>query len=209
MPNADFFARLGLFVMRDFLSPELCQRLRGEMSAAEQQQAWTYDYNSGISTINEDARKTREALVFQQTRLMIQSRMLQIKPQIETHFGLSLTGCRKPNFLVYREGDFFRLHRDSPEGERTLESIEDHESDWDRRVSIVVFLNKQTKKPEPGTYGGGALSFYGLIKNQEWTNYGFPLVGDPGSLIAFSPEIYHQVGTISHGERYTIVSWFV
>jgi SM-20-related protein len=210
MSNADFFSRLGLLVIKDFIDPETCEDLRAQMSAAEQQRAWTYDYDSGISKVDENSRKTREALVRQSTRTMMQERLLEIKQIVEKHFNTALTGCREPNFLVYRVGDFFRLHRDSAELPSNLDSLTEEElADWERRVSVVLFLNKQTKEPEAGTYGGGALCFYGLVEGKGWENYGFPLVGEPGLLIAFSPEIYHQVNSITHGERYTIVSWFV
>jgi SM-20-related protein len=207
MPSSDFFASLGLLVVKNFLSEALCEDLKAQMDAAQQQQAWTYNYASGVATVDEEVRKTREALVSQRTRQMMRDRLMELQPAVEAHFDKSLTSCRLPNFLVYREGDFFRMHRDS--AEQPANPSDEEDADWQRNVSIVIFLNKQSEAPQAGTYGGGALSFFGLIDKPGWQNYGFPLVGEPGLLVAFSPDIYHQVSPVLHGERYTIVSWFI
>ena len=44
----------------------------------------------------------------------------------------------------------------------------------DRRVSVVIFLNRQSPKPLPDTYGGGSLTFYGLLAGRNGRNAVFP-----------------------------------
>ena len=114
---------------------------------------------------------------------------------------MTLTDCQEPQFLVYREGDFFHRHRDS---RRESDAAEFSKQ---RRVSVIVFLNGEDEVPGPDVYGGGSLTFYELMSGSG-VEYGIPLVGEPGLLVAFRPELLHEVTPVTHGERYTIVSWF-
>jgi SM-20-related protein len=34
------------------------------------------------------------------------------------------------------------------------------------------------------------------------------LIGEPGLLVAFRSDVLHEVEAVTHGERYSIVSWF-
>lgn len=64
-------------------------------------------------------------------------------------------------------------------------------------------------EPRPQTFGGGALALYGLLNDARGQNYGFPLEPEQGQLIAFRSDLWHEVKPVTHGERFTIVSWFV
>ncbi|MEO8337310.1 MAG: 2OG-Fe(II) oxygenase [bacterium] len=55
------------------------------------------------------------------------------------------------------------------------------------------------------TYGGGALVFHGSYANPTPPLSVSPA---PGTLVAFRSETTHEVTPVTHGERYTIVSWF-
>jgi SM-20-related protein len=37
---------------------------------------------------------------------------------------------------------------------------------------------------------------------------GFPLIGEAGLLLAFRPNLVHEVTPVTHGERCTVVTWF-
>jgi SM-20-related protein len=79
-----------------------------------------------------------------------------------------------------------------------------------RRVSVVVFLNDASGEPAPDSYGGGELTFYGLLGDgPSGSPIGVPLDGKGGELVAFRSGLLHGVGAVTHGERYTIVSWFL
>jgi SM-20-related protein len=104
-------------------------------------------------------------------------------------------------FLIYREGDFYKPHIDNDPDP----NVDDAYSR--RRVSVVIFLNDQAETPGPDCYCGGSLTFYGLIDYPRWQTYGFPLFGESGLLIAFSPDVVHEVLPVTYGERHTIVSW--
>src|SRR6266850_6689211 len=179
MPNSDFFARLGLFVIKDFLEPEFCKELRLEARSKTHSQALTYKGDAGTMLVDEDFRRAKSVKVSKQTRQSVAEHLLSVKPALEKHFNLTLRDCQRPDFLVYKEGDFFQPHRDindQPECPQVLK---------ERRVSVVIFLNGQAEEPKSESYCGGSLIFYGLIDSPRWKEYGFPLVGETGLLIAF------------------------
>jgi len=203
MPRADFFARLGLFVDTQFLDPEACVRLRGEMRSASGRPATVVEKQGPADAVDEETRRTKSAKVSESALSLVEERLLTIKPKLASHFGVTLRGWQPPQFLVYRRGDFFRTHPDISNDPGAPQFVKD------RRVSIVMFLNDESPEPKSDCYSGGSLTFYGLLKDPRSTNIGLPLVGQAGLLVAFRPEVLHEVTEVTDGERYTIVSWFV
>jgi predicted 2-oxoglutarate/Fe(II)-dependent dioxygenase YbiX len=109
----------------------------------------------------------------------------------------------RAQFLVYRKGDYFRRHTDSPPepSARSDRKV--------RRVSIVLFLNAEGPPGDEGGYGGGQLTLYGLLGDDpRGEGIGLPVTPSPGLLIAFRSELVHAVTPVEHGERCTVVSWF-
>lgn len=206
MGTPDFFARLGLLIQKDFLDAEFCANYLSEVFSATAVTAPIFRTNIDVGTIgtlvDHTSRKTEQISVSLATELFIYKRLLAIKPMLEQHFNLSLAGCEKPMFYTYKQGSFFAAHQDCSDGQDVPEFIKA------RRVSIVIFLNGRAETPRPGCYGGGALTFYGLISQPQWQDYGFPLFGEPGMLVAFRSNILHEVKPVTHGERYTIANWF-
>jgi SM-20-related protein len=200
MPAADFFRSLGLFVAQDFFDVAWCERLRREASSASKSHATVV--NKSIERFNQGVRKTKWAGVSTPTISAVKARFLAVKPRLESHFNVTLAGCEEPQFLAYQPGDFFRLHRDNaddPDASAYMRA---------RQVSAVIFLNSAAEVRGSASYGGGALTFYGLIDDPSWRGYGFPLVGEQGLLIAFRSDVLHEVTVITGGERYSIVTWF-
>jgi SM-20-related protein len=203
MPPADFFARLGLFIVRDFFNAGLCERIRVEARLAGQTQAVVVD-KRGVE-VDEDFRRTKQAEMSATTIFLVQKKLIAVKPELETHFNVPLAGCESLQFLVYKTGDFFRAHddyTDDPDYPAQFEYVRK------RKVSVVIFLNSQAEEPEPESYSGGALTLYGLIDDPRLKTYGFPLRGEAGVLMAFRSDVVHEVTPVTQGERYTIVSWF-
>jgi SM-20-related protein len=199
--QVEWFAQFGLYVARDFFDAELCERLRAEASAAAGERA-TVRRAGAEYAVDETKRRTKIAEVCDATLALVTGRMRAIQPQLERHFEVTTRGCRQPQFLVYREGDFFKPHADVS-----------HDADapqmaTGRRISVVVFLNDETAEPGPQGYCGGSLDFYGLLENPLLKGRGLPLNGARGALVAFRPEIVHGVSPVSHGERHTVVTWF-
>lgn len=200
MPHASFFAKLGLFVVQDFFDAGLCAKVRAEMRAAPNNRA-TISRGSEI-LVDENARRTKWIKVSASTRLLVQDRLLAVMPNVASHFDLALTDCEYLQFLRYGTDDFFEPHTDNSDRDDAFDVVQA------RQVSVVLFLNGEMEKPEPDGYSGGALTLYGLIDKPGWETKGFSVVGEPGLLIAFRSDVHHEVTPVTHGERYTIVTWF-
>jgi SM-20-related protein len=78
-----------------------------------------------------------------------------------------------------------------------------------QRVGAAVFLNGEGEDGDPDAYGGGSLTFYGLLGEDEERQVGLPLMGEEGLLVAFASDLPHAVTPVTHGERYTVVTWLV
>jgi SM-20-related protein len=196
MPRAEFFTSLGLFVERDFLDHALCDELRRKIEAAPGSPGKVL--KEGSHVLDEDYRRTVTAEVSDATRSLVQSRFEQLTPGLERHFETELRECQPPALLRYREGDFFNAHSDNG-----------HVRVAARQISAVAFLNDERDDPEPGSYSGGSLAFFGLIGGEAGEKVGFPLVGEKGLLVAFPSDRIHSVTPVTRGERYSAVTWFV
>jgi SM-20-related protein len=202
MPGSEFFARLGLFVVKDFFDEALCARLRSEARLSPGSRARVMD-DDGTFGIDERVRRVTDVDIRAETTALVESRLRTLQPMLERHFATPLTGCQTPRLLVYRTGDYYHPHPDcSADAQAALEVKE-------RRISVVTFLNDEAPQPAPGKYCGGALTFFGLFDEPRVRHCGFPLTGRAGLLVGFGADVLHAVTPVTHGERYTIVSWFV
>lgn len=148
--------------------------------------------------VHQSVRRTTRVPTPDHVREFLTRRFLDVKPELESHFGLPLGDCEEPQFLRYEEGDYFVAHQD---GNTAL--IFDRSRF--RRVSVVLFLSTPASIRTPNTYGGGALVFHG---SQSEADLRVPITPPAGTLIAFRSETTHEVIPVTHGERYTIVTWF-
>lgn len=197
--DPSFFARFGLYVAPDFLDEDACRRVRAAMEEAQKVEATVED--EGELEVDRSHRKTRVAKVDPETSTLVRDRLNGLRETLAGHFDFPLAECEKPQFLVYEDGDFFRPHMDS--------SDKDADEASGRRVSAVIFLNGASEEPSPDVYGGGSLSFYGLLQDDpKGQGVGLPLVGSAGALVAFPSHMIHGVTPVTHGRRYTIASWF-
>jgi SM-20-related protein len=202
VPGAEFLARLGLFVRQGFLDPEACERLREYARAAETSPGLV-EGGTSQGRIDSAVRRTAVAYVSEPSEELVDGPLEALLPEIELHYGVELKTWTKPQFLIYRKGDFFTPHqdrKDHPDADETLRR---------RRVSAVIFLNGQSADPAPGSYGGGELTFYGLFGAERGQQVGIPLTPEPGLIVAFRSDLVHGVSPITHGERYTVVTWLV
>jgi SM-20-related protein len=194
----EFFKRFGFFIRPGLLTGEEAERLRNEMASAAGKAATVAEGESG-DELDEGQRSTKWAQVSDDTRAELHERFLALKPGLEEHFGTQFAGCQKPQFLVYREGDFFGAHHDTSDDEDAADFVRE------RRISVVLFVNGQSEEPTPETFGGGALTFYGLMED---ARVGLPVDARAGLAVAFPSEKLHAVSPVSHGERFTVVTWF-
>ena len=201
MPTADFFRKFGLFAVEGFFDRDLCSQLRADMRA-------------GISSVAV-VGKSQEYVVDRQIRSVFQvdvnavstglvrTRLIGVKHDLERHFDVALTDCQGPQFLHYVTGDFYQRHRDHRDDQYGSASSKS------RRISAVIFLNGTSAEPRDSTYGGGALTFYELLDDPIGQSLGFPLEAEEGLLIAFRADVPHSVAPVTHGDRFTIASWYV
>src|SRR5690242_5995565 len=135
-------------------------------------------------------RRTSRLFVSTEKEEKINHYLQELKSRLETHFQLPLSGVESFQFLLYREGDFYKRHADKNDREDTPAYIKA------RRVSIVIFLNRETIDYEGGTLAVG--------------NVADPvrIIGETGKVVAFRSETMHEVKPLKSGERYSIVSWY-
>lgn len=184
-----------LFVAKQFLEPSTCREIVAEMSAAQSDAATVYGRTTSGS-VEQSVRQTLRIRPSVATVESIVHRLLALKDRIEKHFAFELSECEDPQFLQYREGDFFVAHQDGNTGLTRL--------DTERRlVSTVMFLSRESDSLQPNAHCGGSLLFSDLRTTEK-----VRFVGEPGMLVAFRAETTHEITPVTHGERYSIVSWY-
>ena len=143
-------------------------------------------------------RRVTRVAVPAETGARLTTLLMAQKGALERHFGLALSECEAPQFLRYQEGDFFVPHQD---GNTPLI----HDDSRFRKISVVLFLSAQADAPAPDRYGGGALVLHGPYMGPPLR---VTMPAAPGTLVAYRAEVTHEVTPVTHGERFTIVSWF-
>lgn len=201
MSKAEFFSKLGVYVSKGFLKPEMCKEIRDEMISSESSTSRVY--KDGSSTVDTKERSSKEARVSQKTESYIKDLLTNKQIELENHFSTKLTGHQPPQFLIYRPGTYFSAHQDSdPNADDPMEIYE-------RRVTSIIFLNSpQDENCSQDCFSGGSLIFYGLLDDPECNKFGFPLEVEEGLLIAFKPDLYHEVTEVTKNNRFCVVTWF-
>jgi SM-20-related protein len=179
-----------------FLDRATCERIVCELRALPESAAPVY--GAGPSSVQAGVRKVSRLEIPRALQEELTRRFEDVRPQIEEWFRVSLSHCEDPQFLHYREGDFFVAHQDG----NTPLTLDDSRN---RRISVVLFLNEQAEEAGANSYGGGHLVFHGRYPHWK-ARYTAP--SPAGALVAFRSELTHEVTPVTHGHRYTIVTWF-
>ena len=188
---------IDLLQIPDFVDADALGEILDELRAASGGAA-TVLSREAQGTVMAGVRRTTRVAVPPETRTRLAGLLMARKPELEAHFGVALGTCEDPQFLRYETGDFFVAHQDG----NTSLVFDDSRH---RRISCVLFLSTPADEPAPETYGGGALVFHGPFSQP---NLRVPVQPPPGTLVAFRSETTHEVTPVTHGERYTIVTWF-
>jgi SM-20-related protein len=191
-------AELELFLDDSFLDARECEALLAELRAARGGAASVYGRGESGS-VDELMRRTARLSPARETVEFVRRRLNESRVALEEHFGVTLRDCEEPQFLRYEAGGFFVAHQDGGSG--LIRSEREA-----RKVSVVVFLNRQTESREPGAYGGGSLVMHASLMASE--DERLSLAGPPGALVAFRSATTHEVVPVTDGERYTIACWF-
>jgi SM-20-related protein len=185
------------FEVKNFLSVAECADLRTELRQAAGSQATVLSADSG-GEVKPLVRRSARMSVPAATAEQITARLMQQTGALEQRFGRPLSSCEPPQFLRYLPGDFFVAHQD---GNTPLI----HDDSRFRKVSAVIFLSAFSQACAPESYGGGALVLHGPYSGPDLR---VPLTPAPGTLVCFRAETTHEVLPVTHGERFTIVSWY-
>lgn len=195
MPSADVSTWPDLFIVKDFLAPDVCREIVAEMNVAEGEAATVYGRTTS-GAVDSNIRQTLRLTPATETVDLIKTRLLAQQAAIEKHFAVKVSEHEEPQFLRYRVGDFFVAHQDGNTGLLRLDTEL-------RRVSLVIFLSRESELAQPDTYSGGSLVFTDLRSSRK-----FKIAGEAGMLVAFRSETTHEVTPVTRGNRYSIVSWF-
>ena len=190
-------AVIDLLTINNYLNAAACDEIVAALKSASGGPATVYSRDE-LGGVDSRVRRATRLVVPTETRERVVRQLWEGKSEIEEHFGIALNEPEEPHFLRYEVGDFFVAHQD---GNTPL--IVDQTRH--RKISIVIFLNSQSNEPAPGTYGDGALVLHGPYSDLDFRQ---PITPAPGALVAFRAETTHEVVPVTHGERYTIVSWY-
>jgi SM-20-related protein len=188
-----------LFRVRNFLSPEDCLEFSQHFHQAHRYSA-TVSNPLGLNLVDERTRRTQSVILSSAITEFFKKRFLALMPELKQHFDTRLDNLQTPQFLRYKRGDFFRPHQDSSNYSGHGIGLRS------RSVSAVLFLNSQSKFPEPECFCGGELCLYFPHRLPE------PLLrirAEAGLLVAFRSSVIHEVRPVTHGERYNVVAWYV
>lgn len=188
-----------LYMVRSFFDVETCEEFINELRRSPHAPATVYG-RSESGAVDERVRKAARFAPSPETVERVKLRLLEYREEVGRHFGMSLSDCEEPQFLLYEVGDFFVAHQDGNTG--MLRS----DREQSRKVSVVIFLNRQSEAPETDAYCGGSLVFSDWRASPRLSDYQLPV--EVGTMITFRSETTHEVIPVTHGERYSIVSWY-
>jgi SM-20-related protein len=186
-----FFRALGLFVRPNFLDPAECRELTDVIRTSPAADATIlYAQTEDHRAVDERLRRTRRVRVTEELESRMSEKIRTLMPELSDHFQVTLSNIQPPEFLIYRPGDFFTLHRDR-----------DDEGRNQRVASVIAFLNSGDAE-----FAGGILRFHADISGKLQP---LDLVPQQGLLVGFRADTLHEVQPVTRGERYSVVSWFV
>jgi predicted 2-oxoglutarate/Fe(II)-dependent dioxygenase YbiX len=174
-----------VFIVRGFLDEPGCRVVRRAMDLGSTEAAEVLDGGTaGRIALRDEVRRAASIEVEQGVLDRIERRLDGQRDATGAYFGLTLTGREGTGFLRYRDGDFYRPHRDRG-----------HIDAWPgaalRQVTVVVFLNDSG-------FTGGILRVGGTAVPPE-----------AGTLVAFPSGTLHEVTTVLGGIRDTVVDWYL
>jgi SM-20-related protein len=198
--DADLLQSAGLYVARGFLPVDLCARLREEVAHSSVHTVGVFRGEELL--VDERVRRAKGIVLPGALRPAFEQRLAAVMPAVGRHFQHVLTAQQPAQLLVYDRGAFFRPHQDNSGDPALPPDVKA------RLVSAVVFLGRQTRLPEPGSYCGGALTFFRLPAAVGASRVRTEVWGEEGLLVAFPAGTLHEVRPVTHGPRYSLVTWF-
>jgi predicted 2-oxoglutarate/Fe(II)-dependent dioxygenase YbiX len=188
-----------VFRKRGFLTHDECSKIRADMLQSPLYTG-TIVKRGGIPTVDPRVRRAANVKVSDSTRALIDDRLACAQASLNAYFELETSDHQPPQFLLYRENEFFRRHRDAAREYPALDLA-------NRKISVVVFLNDCESGAGCG-FEGGILAFIGRFSGPVEANR-LEVRPEEGMLVAFPADLLHEVTRVKGGIRFTIVSWLV
>ena len=104
-----------LFGVSQFLEPSLVDAIVAELKVATGSPATVYRSTSS-GTIEQSVRRTFRVRPSDEIVALVIQKLSELKDAVEKRFDVVLKECEEPQFLRYREGDFFVAHQDGNTG---------------------------------------------------------------------------------------------
>src|ERR1051325_8864042 len=182
MTSIDPIAVFDLLILPSFIDEATCAGIIDDMRSSAADHATVYGRDAA-GAVDERVRKAMRHSPTEKTVAYVYDRLEECKPSVEAHFKVTLKEIDPPQFLHYREGDFFVAHQDGNTG--LIKS--DTEA---RLISVIILLSQQSDDRAETTYSGGSLMFHDW-----WHGRGSAALppSQPGTLIAFRAETTREV----------------
>jgi predicted 2-oxoglutarate/Fe(II)-dependent dioxygenase YbiX len=183
----------------DVLSPKECAHFISSMQTATSTEGLVL--RGGREILARDTRVCLDHKVAQTVRDEFSERIAPLQGEILESFGLRSCVTNGPYFVSYGPGAFFRLHQD------TGHHVDDPQVVTDRLLSLVLYLNGREATTETPAFDGGAFAIYDpLLPGLRGRHI---VVPQPGTLIVFKSECFHEVLTVHEGIRYSVILWYL
>jgi len=190
MQKDDLFSQLGVKIIKNAFDETFCDNIKNEMFDSYLKEE--------IELKDIELRRTFKHELSENLKEVILNKInKEIKPELESFFGLDLKFSKPIQALIYNKGHFFKPHKDDTKTE---------DGSTYRKLTTVFFLNNQGSDSEGSNYQGGLLNLYGLVDN--FPNKGFPVPNKKGNMVAFKADTIHEVTNIIDGQRISLVVWF-
>jgi len=191
-----------VFLLKDWLDIRFCAKICSEINHLTDSQSRIVGQSMSLC-IDEKDEKTYDINILEPTRLLVQSRLIDLKPSLENFFSLEPTELQRPRFLPYKAGDFFVEHTDS---EKKIEF-----PDYIKRplVSIIIFLKNQTDHLDKESERKASLTFSKYLVDSHGVEYDLSVRSEAGLFVAFGSDINYTVQPVISGEQYMIVSHLI
>jgi SM-20-related protein len=188
-------AGLDLFVERGFLDASTLAEVLAAVRASQGRPATVYGRDDS-SEVDARVRRTMRLSPPSDVEELVKRLLLSRMRAAEEHFGSGLKELEEPQFLRYEAGDYFVAHQDGNTGMLRSEREE-------RKSPPSSFSTANRKRPgRTPTAAARSSSTRGGASEP------FRLTAEAGTLVAFRAETTHEVEPVTHGERFTIASWY-
>jgi len=195
-----------VFINDSFLARSFCVNTCLELESVPMQRTPHLEFS--VKSESESGNRSRPKTILNPTKdfaNFVEPKISGVRATLEKFHDLKLGDLSTTYIAAYSVGEYAGKHRDNFGKEHNIvEGAGDK-----RQVSIVIYLNDEDDEQEENTYSGGNLTFYGLTGEGPFADFGLPVKGMAGRLVAFRSTIMHEVTKVTRGTRFVINTGFL